>query len=72
MPTKTIFLSIAALACFAAAYRFASHGLTLHDNWCVGFACIACAVAVLLLWLAFRDSRVNTPAPNLVAPSYSN
>jgi hypothetical protein len=57
MSTKTIFLSIAALACFAAAYRFGSHGLTLHDNWCVGFACVAFAVAVLLLWFAFLNKR---------------
>jgi hypothetical protein len=51
---RTMLLSIAALACFAAAYRFASHGITLQDNRCVGFAGVAVSVAVLLLWFAFR------------------
>jgi hypothetical protein len=54
MPIRMMLLSIAALACFAAAYRFASHGITLQDNRCIGFACVAVAVAIVLLWLAFR------------------
>jgi hypothetical protein len=59
MPIRTVFLSIASLACFAAAYRFASHGLTLHDNWCVGFAGVAISMSLLLLWFAFRKKRPN-------------
>jgi hypothetical protein len=54
MVIRTVFLKIAALACFAAAYRFAAHGVTLHDNQCIGFAVVAVAVALLLLWFAFR------------------
>jgi hypothetical protein len=57
MSVRSIILSIAALVCFAAAYRFGSHGLTLQDNWCVGLACSAFAVAVLLLWFAFRNRK---------------
>ena len=54
MSAKTISLSIAALICFAAAYRFGSHGLRGHDNLCIGLAVAAIVVAVVLLWLAFR------------------
>jgi hypothetical protein len=53
----SVFLAVAALACFAAAYRFASHGLAQHDNRCIGLACAAFAVAALLLWSAFRTRR---------------
>ena len=53
----TILLALAAIVCFAAAYRFASHGITLHDNRCIGFGCGAFVVAVLLLWAAFRTAR---------------
>jgi len=54
MRARTVLLSLAALVCFAAAYRFASHGITRHDNWCIGLGSIAFAVAALLLWYAFR------------------
>jgi len=57
MRARTVLLSLAALVCFAAAYRFASHGITLHDNRCVGYGCVAFAVAALLLWFAFRNRR---------------
>ena len=52
-------LLVAALVCFAAAYRFASHGITLHDNRCIGFSGVAVAVAVLVLWFAFRKKQSN-------------
>jgi phosphatidylserine synthase len=54
MPVLATVLTLASLACLAGAYRFASHGIKLKDNFCVGLACAAVAVAVLLLWLAFR------------------
>jgi len=54
MSIRTMLLKIAALACFAAAYRFAAHGITLHDNLCVGLAGVAVSAAILLLWFAFR------------------
>jgi len=57
MMARTIFLSIAAIVCFAAAYRFGSHGLRLHDNQCVGLAVIAVATGLVLLWFAFRRGR---------------
>jgi hypothetical protein len=57
MRAKTILLSLAALVFLAAGYRFASHGITLHDNFCVGLGCAAFAVAALLLWFAFRTRR---------------
>jgi hypothetical protein len=49
------FLTLVALGCFAAAYRFASHGIRSKDGLCIGLACAAVAVAFLLLWLAFRN-----------------
>ena len=54
MRARTILLSLAAVVCLAAAYRFTSHGITGHDNWCIGLGSVAFAVAVLLLWFAFR------------------
>ena len=54
MMIKRIVLSIGAPVCLAAAYRFGSHGLTLHDNLCVALSCLALATAGLLLWFAFR------------------
>jgi protein-S-isoprenylcysteine O-methyltransferase Ste14 len=51
---STVLLSLAAIVFFAAAYRFASHGITLDDNWCIGFGSVAFAVGALLLWFAFR------------------
>jgi membrane protein DedA with SNARE-associated domain len=57
MPVKIISLSIAAALCFAAAYRFGSHGLRLHDNKCIGLAVAAIATGLVLLWFAFRKRR---------------
>ena len=57
MSTRTVFLSIAALVCLAAAYRFGSHGIRLQDNKCVGLAVIAAATGLILLRLAFRNRR---------------
>jgi hypothetical protein len=57
MSARTILLSIAAVVCFAAAYRFGSHGLRLHDNQCVGLAVVAVAMGLILLWFAFRNRR---------------
>lgn len=59
MTIKRSFLSIGALVCLAAAYRFASHGIPVHDNFCIGLACLAVAVAALLLWFAFRSKGSN-------------
>ena len=53
MSARTIFLSIAAVVCLAAAYRFGSHGLRLHDNLCLGLAVAAVATGLVLLWFAF-------------------
>jgi len=53
MPVRTMLLTLGALALFAAAYRFGSHGIRLHDNLCIGLACAAVAVAVFLLVCAF-------------------
>jgi hypothetical protein len=44
-----------AVVCFAPAYRFASHGITRHDNGCIGLGCVAFAVGGVLLWAAFRN-----------------
>jgi hypothetical protein len=63
MSTRTIFLSIAAVVCFAAAYRFGSHGLRLHDNKCVGLAVVAVATGVIVLWFAFRNRRPKHTRP---------
>jgi hypothetical protein len=57
VPVRKILFSIAAAVCFAAAYRFGSHGITLHDNKCIGLAALAIAVGLLLLWLGFRSRR---------------
>jgi len=57
MSARTVVLSLAAAVCFAAAYRFGSHGLTLHDNKCVGLAVLAVAVGLVLLFFAFRKRR---------------
>ena len=57
MSAKTIFLTIAAAVCFAAAYRFGSHGLRLHDNKCIGLAVVAVTVGLTALWFAFRKRR---------------
>ena len=64
MPIKSILLSIAALVCFAAAWRFGSHGFMLQDTQCIGLSGIAISVAALLLWFAFRNkvSRRDLPA----------
>ena len=56
MRARTILLSLAALVCFGAAYRFASHGFTLHDNKCIAFGFAAFVVASFILWFAFRIS----------------
>jgi hypothetical protein len=57
MSARTIIASIAAVVCFAAAYRFGSHGLRLHDNQCVGLAVLAVVIGLVLLWFAFRKAR---------------
>jgi len=53
---KALFVIVAAL-CFAAAYRFASHGIPVHDNKCIGLACAAVTIGILFLWLAFFKNR---------------
>ena len=64
MPAKTVLLSIAAVVCFAAAYRFGSHGLRLHDNLCIGLAVAAVAAGLVLLWLAFRGRKGDIDIQN--------
>jgi hypothetical protein len=54
---RTALLALAAVVCFAAAYRFASHGIKLNDNLCVGLACVAVAVGGVLLWFAFSKRQ---------------
>jgi len=56
MSARTIFLVIVEVVCFAAAYRFASHGIMLHDNLCIGLAVLAVAVGLILL-LVLRNRR---------------
>ena len=60
MPARTLILSIAALICLAAAYRFGLHGLRGRDSVCIGLALGAIAAAVVLLWLAFRNRSKAT------------
>jgi hypothetical protein len=50
---RTALLALAAIVCFAAAYRFGSHGFRLHDNKCIALSCIALAVGGILCWFAF-------------------
>jgi hypothetical protein len=57
MPVRTTLLTLAALALFAAAYRFGSHGMKFKDNLCLGLACVAFAVGALLLGCAFWNRR---------------
>jgi hypothetical protein len=57
MRARTVLLSLVVIVCFAAAYRFASHGITLHDNFCIGLGSAATVVGALLLWAAFRTRR---------------
>jgi arginine/ornithine N-succinyltransferase beta subunit len=57
MSPRTLFLLTASIACFAASYRFGSHGFRLHDNQCVGLAAVAVGVGLALLWFAFRLRR---------------
>ena len=44
MPIKTTLLTLLSLVSFAAAYRFGSHGMRLHDGLCIGMA-PACVTA---------------------------
>jgi hypothetical protein len=55
---RTVLLLLTAIVLIAAAYRFASHGISLHDNWCIGYGFIAFSIAALLLWFAFRKKRM--------------
>jgi hypothetical protein len=54
-------LAIAAAACLAAAYRFASHGIPVHDYLCIGLAGAAVALAAALLVGAFWNWRRLPP-----------
>jgi hypothetical protein len=59
MRAKTTLLTVAALLCFAVAYRFGSHGIRLKDNLCIGLACAAVAVGVGLLGWAFWPAKAE-------------
>jgi hypothetical protein len=61
MSAKRILLSIGAVVCFAAAYRFGSHGFRLNDSKCVGLAALALIAGLLLLWLGLRNRRPKLP-----------
>jgi hypothetical protein len=54
---RPIVLTLAALICFAAAYRFASHGIRLNDTKCIGLACLAVLVGAVLMWLGFAKKK---------------
>jgi hypothetical protein len=54
---STVLLSLVAIVFFAAAYRFASHGLTQNDNFCIGLSSGACAIGAVLLFFAFRKKK---------------
>jgi hypothetical protein len=58
---STVLLSVAAIILFAAAYRFASHGITMEDNWCIAYGVVAFALGALLLWFAFQKYRSKPP-----------
>jgi len=65
MLMRTTLLALAAIS-FAAVYRFASHGIRLKDNRCIGLACIALTVAVLSSGYTFwswRRQRDRAPRP---------
>jgi hypothetical protein len=53
-------LILPALACFAAAYRFASHGIESQDKFCLGLAVVAVAMGVLLSAIALWN-RATRP-----------
>jgi hypothetical protein len=57
MAIRTISLTLGSLVLFALAFRFGSHGFRLHDNLCIGLACAAIALGVLLLVFALRGIR---------------
>jgi hypothetical protein len=46
-------LLVPSLVCFAAAYRFASHGIPAHDNFCIGLTVAALASGAFLVCGAF-------------------
>jgi len=57
MPLRTILPALASIVSFALAYRFASHGIKLKDNLCIGLSCAAVAIGAALLWYASRSRR---------------
>jgi len=58
-------LILPSVACFAAAYRFASHGISGHDNFCIGLATIAIAIGAALLGVAMWDRPVRVAAADI-------
>jgi hypothetical protein len=54
---SSILLSLVAIAFFAAAYRFGTHGITQDDNFCIGLSAVACAIGAVMLWFAFRKKK---------------
>src|SRR5262245_18113949 len=48
-----VLLMLPSVVCFAAAYRFASHGISGQDAFCIGLAAAAVAVGSALLGVAF-------------------
>jgi hypothetical protein len=52
-------LILPALACFAAAYRFASHGISGRDSFCIGLAAAAIATSAVLLGIALWNRPAN-------------
>ena len=54
MGIRTISIVVAAIACLAAAYRFALHGIASRDNFCIGLASVAVALAIGLIGIEVR------------------
>ena len=55
--SKSTLLKLGSIPCFFFAYRFASHGLTLNDNFCVTLGILSLGVGIGLAACAFWISR---------------
>jgi hypothetical protein len=55
-------LILPSLACFAAAYRFASHGISGQDKFCIGLASISIVTGTVLFGIALWKRPVRSAA----------
>lgn len=55
--SKSTLLKLASVPCFFFAYRFASHGVTLNDNFCVTLGILSLVAGTGLVACAFWISR---------------